>query len=159
MVGADQVLGGKQLHRPAGDQRLADGVCPDPGLGPVRAFGELQPVRPPEYPGAAQPSQDLAVGVCQYQEVPAGTGIGGQQVVQRRHDPLKPVLPPQLQDAGDVVQVPRTVLVRADPQGHGAPPRIRQVVGDLRARDAGDDPFMGAAQGPRVLRRVRKPRP
>ena len=52
------------------------------------------------------------------QQVSARTGIVGQQVVQRRHDMLQPVLPPQLQDVGHIVEVTRAVLVRADSQGH-----------------------------------------
>lgn len=85
VVGADQVLGGEQLHRPAGDQRLADGIGADARLGPVRTLGKLQPVRPAQRLPAAHPPQDLTVGVGEHQQVPAGTRIVGQQVLQRGH--------------------------------------------------------------------------
>jgi hypothetical protein len=68
---------------------------------------------------AAHPPQDVTAGVGEHQQVPAGTGIVGQQVLQRRQYLLRPVLPPQLQHLGRVVQAPRAVLVRADAQRHG----------------------------------------
>ncbi|MHA7300868.1 hypothetical protein [Pseudarthrobacter sp. MDT1-22] len=101
MVRADQVLGGEQLHRPAGDQRLADGVRADPGLGPVRPFGELQPVRTPQHLRAAHPPEDLAAGVGEYQHVPAGTGIVWRglcwsglmpRAMERRHESARSVV-------------------------------------------------------------------
>ncbi|WP_183044423.1 hypothetical protein [Pseudarthrobacter phenanthrenivorans] len=51
-------------------------------------------------------------------QVSAGTRVVGQQVLQRRHHLLQPVLPPQLQHLGRIVQVPRAVLVGADAQRH-----------------------------------------
>ncbi|WP_258229127.1 hypothetical protein [Arthrobacter sp. HMWF013] len=61
----------------------------------------------------------------------AGTGIVGQQVLQRRHHLLQPVLPSELQDVGNIVQVPGTVVIRPDAQGRGAAPGIRQAGGEL----------------------------
>ena len=57
------VLGGEQLHRGALDQRGADRVRADRGLGPDRALGEAQRVGPVPHPVAAVAPQHDALGV------------------------------------------------------------------------------------------------
>jgi hypothetical protein len=79
VVGADEVLGGEDLHRRVLGQRGTDRVGTDGPLGPAGALGEAQRVGPVPHAGRSLPPQQHAVGVGDDHDVPRVLGDGGQR--------------------------------------------------------------------------------
>lgn len=129
VVGADQVLGGEQPHRPTRTSASLVALVPMPASDQC-PFGELQPVRPPQGVAAASAS------TSRYRRSPESvkSSLSAGMTCPSRCSGAPPV--PRTRCAG-AAGCPSELLPRAS--GATNPP----VVGYLRAWDAGDDQFVG----------------
>ena len=152
--GTAEVLAAVDLDGVVDGERGAGGVGADDVLGPAGALDEGHAGRLAAQPVVALHPQHAAAGVGDRDDHLVVLGVLDQEPPDHRHDRGQRVG----LAVGDQVVVQqldgRRTAVRVDPAAQRPPPRraddvAHGVVGDV---DAGDQPLVGSAQPPDVLR-------